>query len=84
MTVDWEKSNTRIIIVCLLKEIKEIKIVNISKKKKKEIKENILAMVSPECDLNLKKILFWLEGFLSQQVEIGLDMTRKLRRKWLI
>ena len=52
MTVDWEKSNTRIIIVCLLKERKEIKIVNISKKKKKEIKENILAMVSPECDLN--------------------------------
>ena len=33
MTVDWEKSNTRIIIVCLSKEIKEIKIVNISKKK---------------------------------------------------
>ena len=50
MTVDWEKSNTRIIIICLLKERKEIKIVNISKKKK--IKENILAMVSPECDLN--------------------------------
>ena len=36
MTVDWEKSNTRIIIVCLLKERKEIKIVNISKKKKNQ------------------------------------------------
>ena len=24
MTVDWEKSNTRIIIICLLKERKEI------------------------------------------------------------
>ena len=81
MTVDWEKSNTRIIIVCLSKEIKEIKIVNISKKK---IKENILAMVSSACDLNRKKIPFWLEGFLSQQVEIGLDMTKKLHRKWLI
>lgn len=55
MTVDWEKSNTRIIIVCLSKEIKEIKIVNISKKK---IKENILAMVSSACDLNRKKIPF--------------------------
>lgn len=58
MTVDWEKSNTRIIIICLSKKIKKIKIVNISKKKKEEIKENILAMVSSACDLNRKKIPF--------------------------